>query len=98
MDHPPHFNNLEKSALKINRNESQVRIELKCDHKSGILYIVPSDSSWVCKDQKLESHSISGFFSDLVKNGDEKTMDLMQKWGMYYMNNPIKNPNESKDS
>ena len=98
MDHPPHFNNLEKSALKINRSESQVRIELKCDHKSGILYIVPSDSSWVCKDQNLGSHSISGFFSDIIENGDKKTIDLMQKWGVYYRNNPFMDSDESKDN
>ncbi len=83
--------------MKINIKESRVKIDLECDHKSGILYIVPSESSWVCKDENLDSHSLSGFFSDIVESGDKKTMRLMQKWGVYYRNNPFTEPDESND-
>lgn len=80
--------------MKIIRKESRVRIELSCEHKSGTVYMVPSESSWVCKDQNLDSHALSGFLSDIVKVTDPKILELMQKWGIYYRDGINYRPDE----
>ena len=67
------------------KNASQgKRINLTCEHNGGIIYIVPSESSWVCSEENIGAHAISGFFEDLTSIENTQVTALMQKWGLYY--------------
>ena len=60
------------------------RITLTCEHNGGIIYIVPSESSWVCSEENIGAHAITGFFEDLTSIESTQVTALMQKWGLYY--------------
>ncbi|HJO60677.1 MAG TPA: hypothetical protein QF838_08100 [SAR202 cluster bacterium] len=60
------------------------RITLTCEHNGGIIYIVPSESSWVCREENIGAHAITGFFEDLTNIESTQVTALMQKWGLYY--------------
>ena len=57
---------------------------LVCEHNGGIIYIVPSESSWVCREENIGAHAITGFFEDLTNIESTQVTALMQKWGLYY--------------
>ena len=60
------------------------RITLTCEHHGGVIYIVPSESSWVGSKENIDAHAISGFFEDLTSIENTQIAALMQKWGLYY--------------
>ena len=60
------------------------RITLTCEHHGGVIYIVPSESSWGCSKENIDAHAISGFFEDLTSIENTQIAALMQKWGLYY--------------
>tara|TARA_Y100000294_G_C8244142_1_gene212079 strand:+ start:186 stop:452 length:267 start_codon:yes stop_codon:yes gene_type:complete len=60
------------------------RIALECEHQSGVLYVVPAESSWVCSDDLLPVHALAGFFRQLKELDDPAVEDAMQRWGLYY--------------
>ena len=65
------------------------RIELECEHKNALLYVVPAESSWVCSDALLHVHALGGFFSDLAQLDVPQIKDAMQRWGLYYRERPV---------
>ena len=60
------------------------RITLECEHQSGMLYVVPAESSWVCSDDKLHAHALAGFFRQLGQLENPIIDEVMQRWGLYY--------------
>ena len=71
-------------GISIKKASEGNRINLSCDHNSGIIYIVPSEASWVCSEENIGAHAISGFFNDLTDLENSQIEQIMQKWGVYY--------------
>lgn len=71
-------------GIKIQDASEGKRITLACEHHGGVIYIVPSESSWVCSKENIGAHAISGFFEDLTSIENTQIAALMQKWGLYY--------------
>ena len=71
-------------GISIKKASEGNRINLSCDHNSGIIYIVPSEASWVCNGETIAAHAISGFFKDLTNLQNSQIDQIMQKWGLYY--------------
>tara|TARA_Y100001960_G_C14561457_1_gene771015 strand:+ start:694 stop:948 length:255 start_codon:yes stop_codon:yes gene_type:complete len=75
---------MNESSFSIEHGDQSKKFKLKCDHRGGILYIIPSEASWVCDDTSFHAHAIEGFFSDLLKISDPQIENLFNKWGMFY--------------
>ncbi len=73
-----------EQGISIKNASEGKRINLCCDHNSGVIYIVPSEASWVCNQENIAAHAISGFFRDITKLEDLQIEQIMQKWGLYY--------------
>ena len=76
-------------GVTIKEGQGGKRIEMECTHQNGLLYIVPSEASWVCSQEHLDAHALAGFFRDLVGLQDERIKELMQRWGMYFRERPL---------
>ncbi len=75
-----------EKGISIKNISGSTRINLRCNHSKGILYFVNTESNWVCKDEGMYSHSLIGFFNDLLKVDEQKSSSLMKKWGIYFRN------------
>jgi hypothetical protein len=75
---------MENSGITIHGENNGRRIEMKCEHKNGLIYIVPSESNWVCSTEFMPAHALAGLFSDLSSLEEQKIYTIMQKWGIYY--------------
>ncbi len=71
-------------GLIVKHDSGGKRIEAQCEHQNGLLYIVPSEASWVCSEELLHAHALAGFFRQLVQLNDDRVKELMQRWGIYY--------------
>ena len=74
------------------------RIDILCPHHGGIVYVVPSEASWVCSEKSINAHAISGFFTDVSKLDDPKIREIMQKWGLYFRERPLPNEDSGQSS
>ena len=70
-------------GISIKNASEGKRINLSCDHNSGVIYVVPSEASWVCNKENIGAHAISGFFRDISNLDDSKIEQIMKKWGLY---------------
>ena len=71
-------------GLTVKAGSGGKRVEMECEHQNGLLYVVPSESSWVCSDELMHAHALAGFFWQLAELEDERVDALMQRWGLYY--------------
>ena len=55
------------AGVKVSLGTGGTRIELECEHQSGVLYTVPGEMSWVCTPDMLHAHALAGFLRELVK-------------------------------
>ena len=76
-------------GLNVKHDTGGKRIEIECKHQNGLIYVVPSESSWVCTDELLHVHALAGFFRQLTELDDSHVKELMQKWGLYYRARPL---------
>lgn len=76
-------------GLTLKQDTGGKRLELQCEHQNGLLYVVPSESSWVCSEELLHAHAMAGFFSQLVDLDNAEVKELMQRWGLYYRVRPL---------
>jgi len=83
-------------GITVKQDTGGKRIEMECTHQNGLLYVVPSESSWVCTQEFLDAHALAGFFREMVALQDPQVKALMQKWGVYYRARPLKSE-ESED-
>jgi len=60
-----------------------IRINIDCKHQSSILYVVPTESNWVCGSGEMHLHSLSGFLKTLIDLNKPEIKDAMQQWGIY---------------
>lgn len=82
-------------GMKIRGESGTKRIELVCEHQNGLLYVVPSDASWVCSGEFLHVHALAGFLRELVNLDEPKVKQAMQRWGLYYRERSLEGPDES---
>ena len=76
-------------GLNITTGDDMTRIQVSCEHQSGLIYVVPADRSWVCSSERLSAHAMAGFFRELVALQQPAVRQLMQDWGIYYRELPI---------
>ena len=71
------------------------RIQVTCEHQSGLIYVVPAERSWVCTPERMPAHALAGFFRELVNLKDDRVAALMQDWGLYYRQLPLEAEEEA---
>ena len=76
-------------GITIKHDQGGKRLEVACPHQSGLLYVVPSQESWVCGQEHLHAHALAGFFKELMSLKNPQVKDLMQRWGIYYRVLPL---------
>lgn len=76
-------------GMTITPAQDMTRIQVTCEHQSGLIYVVPAERSWVCDPGKIPAHALAGFFKGLVALNDPEVRDLMGQWGIYYRELPI---------
>ena len=76
-------------GLSVKGESGSKRVELECEHQSGLLYVVPSEASWICSDELLHVHALAGFLKELVQLDNPQVKEAMQRWGLYYRERPL---------
>lgn len=76
-------------GLTVKTSADMSRVQVTCQHQSGLIYAVPGDRSWVCSDELRAAHAMAGFFRELVALKDPRVESLMQQWGLYYRSLPL---------
>lgn len=76
-------------GITIKHDQGGKRLGLRCAHQNGLLYVVPSDASWVCSQEHLHAHALAGFFRDLAALKSPQVTELMQRWGLYFREQPL---------
>ncbi len=76
-------------GMTVTPGEGMTRIQVTCEHQSGLIYIVPAERSWVCSPENIPAHALAGFFRELVALKHPGVQDLMQQWGLYYRQLPL---------
>lgn len=76
-------------GLFVKQGKEGSRVEVGCEHQSGIIYTAPGQMSWVCSDDLRHVHSLAGFFSELTRLNNPEVTRLMQRWGVYFRERPL---------
>ncbi len=76
-------------GLSVKGESGSKRVELQCEHHNGLLYVVPSEASWVCSDELLHVHALAGFLKQLVQLDDPQVNEAMHRWGLYFRERPL---------
>ena len=77
------------TGITVKSSEGMTRVQVTCEHQSGLIYVVPASRSWVCSKELIPAHALAGFFGELVQLKDPKVAELMQSWGIYYRQLPL---------
>ena len=80
---------MEILGLSVKHDSGGKRVEIQCPHQNGLLYVVPSEASWVCSEELLHVHALAGFFKDLGALSDARVKEIMQRWGLYFRERPL---------
>ena len=81
-------------GVTIKEGTGDTRVDIQCNHQSGMLYVVPAEASWVCQPENIHAHALAGFLRELVELDDPRVRELMQRWGLYYRARPIESQEE----
>ena len=76
-------------GLTLKHDTNGKRLQIQCKHQNGLLYVVPSEASWVCSDELLHAHALAGFFKQLTEMDDRRIKEAMQRWGIYFRERPL---------
>jgi hypothetical protein len=85
------------AGITVKSSEGMTRVQVTCEHQSGLLYVVPASRSWVCSEELIPAHALAGFFRELVALKHGPITELMQDWGIYYRQLPITGKEASAD-
>ena len=85
-------------GLKVKHDTVGKRLEIQCAHQNGLLYVVPSEASWVCSDELLHVHALAGFLTQLSALNDVRVKEIMQRWGLYFRERPLAAQDEPSQS
>ncbi len=72
------------NGITVKQGNGGTRVEVRSQNQAGLIYAVPSESSWVAEPEQLHAHAIAGFFTDLVKLDSPDVQRLMEKWGLRF--------------
>ena len=75
-------------GLDVIPGNDMTRIRAVCEHQRGLIYVVPAERSWVCKQEYLPAHALAGFFRELTALENNEVQGLMQQWGLYFRQLP----------
>ena len=70
--------------IVVKHDQGGKRLEVRCIHENGLIYVIPSEANWVCSEDSIHTHSIAGFFRELVGLKNLQVAELMQRWGLYF--------------
>ena len=87
---------MSQKGMSVKAGSGGKRLELRCEHQNGVLYVVPAEASWVCSPELLHVHALAGFFRQLVGLEDPRVEELMQRWGLYYRPRPLEDPGDGQ--
>ena len=76
-------------GITVKQDQGGKRLEIQCMHQNGLLYVVPSEASWVCPQEQLHAHSLAGFLGELVQLQNAEVKGLMKRWGLYFRQLPV---------
>lgn len=88
---------MSKPGITLSQGAEGSRMEIECPHQSGVLYTVPGEASWVCSQELLHAHALSGFMGELVKLDLPQVNRIMQRWGIYYRHRPVTSDDEKNE-
>ena len=40
-------------GVTIKEGTGDTRVDIQCNHQSGMLYVVPAEASWVCQPENI---------------------------------------------
>ena len=86
------------TGITVKSSEGMTRVQVTCEHQSGLIYVVPASRSWVCSEELIPAHALAGFFRELVALKHGPITELMQDWGIYYRQLPITGGKDSVGS
>ena len=81
-------------GITVKHDTGGKRIEMQCEHQNGLVYVVPSEASWVCSEELLHAHALAGFFRQLSELQSPEIDDAMRRWGIYYRERPLADPDQ----
>ena len=44
-------------GVTIKEGTGDTRVDIQCNHQSGMLYVVPAEASWVCQPENIHAHA-----------------------------------------
>jgi len=83
------------NGITVKEGKGASRVELECEHQSGLLYVIPGEASWVCSDSFRPAHAIAGFLKELESLSIPQVREIMNRWGIYYRERPLKGSEQS---
>ena len=83
-------------GLIAKTSEGMSRVQMSCMHQSGLLYVVPSEKSWVCSQNLMPAHALAGCLREIVALEDVRVKEIMQRWGVYFRQLPIESDEEER--
>jgi len=76
-------------GITIKHDRGGDRLEVRCPHHNGLMYVVPSEASWVCSPENLHAHALAGFLTELKGLQDHRVEKLLTRWGLYFRERPV---------
>ena len=88
---------MDSFGLEVKGESGSKRVELRCEHQNGLLYVVPGEGNWVCSEDLLHVHALAGFFGQLAQLNDSRVKEAMQRWGLYFRQRPLPAQDQEAD-
>ena len=85
-------------GLTVKHDSGGKRVEIECSHQNGLVYVVPSEASWVCSEELLHVHALAGFFKEVAALDDPRVKEIMQRWGLYFRERPLAAQDEPQEA
>lgn len=84
-------------GMTITPAQDMTRIQVTCEHQSGLIYVVPAERSWVCDPERIPAHALAGFFRELVGLNHPQVREIMAQWGIFFRQLPIDAPSDGQE-
>ena len=85
------------NGLDVKTGQDITRLQITCEHQSGLLYMVPGEKSWVCSQEMMPAHALAGFLGELVEMEDSRVKAMMQRWGIYFRRLPLEETEDGEE-
>ena len=71
-------------GINIKQGDGGTRVEIRSKNQAGVLYVVPAEANWVAVKDQLHTHSIAGFFTEMMELDSVDVQKLMHRWGLSF--------------